>query len=128
MRAAGLPGTFDAEGGEVFGFAIVEEMLDDAIDAASAGAAMEAVSQLDEIRFVAGCDDFYIAILSVAHPAAQLELAGFALHEPAEANALYPSLNQKVKNHGRKPWPVLQRRTPARNRSARAGLCFAGVS
>ena len=43
--------------------------------------------------------DFDIAVFRVADPAAEVELAGFAMDEPAEANALYAATDEEVKNH-----------------------------
>ena len=95
-----LPGAVDAEGREAFAFAVVERMLDDAIDAAAAGAALEAEAQIGEVGGIAGGDNFHVAVFSVAHPAFELELAGLTMHEPAKAHTLYAALNEEVKDHG----------------------------
>jgi hypothetical protein len=42
----------------------------------------------------------YIAVFRVADPAAEVELAGFAVNIPAKAYTLYAALNEEVKNHG----------------------------
>ena len=94
-----LPRSIDAEGAELAGFRIVEGVFDNAIDAAAARAALEAGAQLGEILSMAGGHDFNVAVFSVAHPAAQLELAGFAVNEPAETHALNATLNEEMKNH-----------------------------
>ena len=93
-----LPRSVDAEGRKVLSFAVVERVLNDAIDAAAARAAFEAGAQIFEIGGLAGSDNFNGAIFGVAHPAAQFEFAGLALHEPAETYALYAALNEEVKD------------------------------
>src|SRR5271166_777822 len=96
-------------------------MFDDVIDAAAARAALEAGAQVVDVGGLAGGDNFHIALLGVAHPSAQVEFAGLALHKPAEADALYAALNQKVNDHGQ--WPVLQMGASGRNfQSCRATL------
>lgn len=81
------------------GFGVFEGVLDHAIYAAAARTAFEAGAQVREILDIAGRNHFHIAILGVAHPAAQFQLAGFALHEPAKTYALHSALNEKVENH-----------------------------
>src|SRR5580698_5551127 len=74
-------------------------MLDDMIDAAAARAAAQAGAQLVQVGWLAGGDYFHVAVFGVAHPAAQLQLAGLTVNEPAKAYALHTSLYQKMKNH-----------------------------
>jgi len=94
------PGAFDAEGAQVGGFGFFERMFDEAVDAATARAAAQAGAEFGKVGGFAVCDDFNIAFFRVAHPAAKVEFAGFAVNEPAEADTLHPALNEKVKNHG----------------------------
>ena len=47
----------------------------------------------------AGGHNFDVAVFGVAHPAAQVEFAGFALDKPAKANTLHTALNEEMKNH-----------------------------
>ena len=96
-----LPGAFDLEGAQVFAFFLVQMMFDDAIYTAAARAAAEALAQVGEIFGGAGGDYFNIAIFCISDPAAQVEFAGFAVDEPAEADSLYAALNEKVENHSR---------------------------
>lgn len=103
-----LPGALDLKGDERFGLAFIEDMFDNAIDTAAARAEFETGAQLIEIGRVSGRDDFYIALLSVAHPTAQLELAGLPMNEPAKANPLHAPLNLEMNDHGLQPLPVLQ--------------------
>ena len=75
-------------------------MFDDVVNAASAGALAEAGAEFGEVVGCPGCDDFNVAIFSVADPAGEAEFAGLAVDEPAEADTLYATLNKKMKNHG----------------------------
>jgi hypothetical protein len=81
------------------GFAFVEIVFDEAVDAAATGAAAQAGAQFGQVGFFAVGDHFHFAVFGVAHPAAQVEFAGFAVNEPAEAYSLHATLNEKVKNH-----------------------------
>jgi hypothetical protein len=63
-------------------------VLEDFVDAAAAWAAVEGVAQIGERFEIAGCYDFDIAVFSVSDPAFELELAGLAMDEPAEAYTL----------------------------------------
>lgn len=65
----------------------------------SAWIAPEAGAQLLEIGLPAGGHYFHVAVFRIAHPSAQLELAGFAMDEPAEAHTLHTTLYQKMKDH-----------------------------
>jgi hypothetical protein len=94
-----LPCAFDAEGAETLGFFLVEIVLDEAVDAAAARTFAQAGAQFGEVRGRAGSHNFHIAILCVADPAAQVEFAGFAVDEPAEADALNATLDEEVKDH-----------------------------
>jgi len=71
-------------------------MLDDAVDTAAARAALQARAQFVKIAGRACRDYFNVAILGVAHPAAQIELRGLALNEPAKAHPLHAPLNEKM--------------------------------
>jgi hypothetical protein len=75
-------------------------MFNDAIDTAAAWAALQTGSKLIEIGWLTGGDDFHVAFFGVADPAAQIEFAGLAMYEPAEADALHAALNKEVKDHG----------------------------
>ncbi len=94
-----LPGSFDLEGPEVLGFFIVEVMFDEAIDAAAARSAAKALAEFVEVFGGAGGDNFDVAVFGVADPAAQFQLAGLALHEPAESDSLDAAADEEVKNH-----------------------------
>ncbi len=83
----------------MIGFFVIEVVLDEAINAAAARATAEAVAEVREVFGRAGSYDFNIAVFGVAYPAAQVELAGFAVNERAEAYALHPALNEEMKNH-----------------------------
>ena len=83
-------------------------MLDEAIDAAAAWSAAQAGAQFGQIGLRAGGHDLHFALFGIAHPTAQVKLGGLALDIPAEAHALHTALNEKVKNHCLRPWPVLQ--------------------
>jgi len=98
--SADLPGAFDAKRRESRGFAFSQDVLHDAVDAAATRAAAEACAQFVDVGFIAVGQYFHIAVFGVAHPAAEIELAGFAVHVPAEAYTLYSALNEEVKNHG----------------------------
>jgi hypothetical protein len=83
-------------------------VLNQAINAAAARAAAQTGAKLGEVGFTASGYDFDIAIFGVANPAAQFELAGFAVNKPAKAYSLHTALNQKMENHRDRPVPVLQ--------------------
>ncbi len=109
------PCAIDLKGTEVFGFAFVQMVLDDAVDAGAARAAAEAGTKLIEVAGVARRHHFHVAVLGVAHPSAQVKLAGLALYKPAETDSLYTALNEEMKNHGCQPSPVLQMGASGRN-------------
>jgi hypothetical protein len=88
-----LPGTLDFEGVEVCAFAFGEGVLDDFVDAATAGAALKRGAELGEAFYIAGGYDFDIAVFGVTHPTLELEFAGLAMDEPAEAYALDSASN-----------------------------------
>jgi len=83
-------------------------VLDEAINAAAARSAAQAGAQFGQIGLRAGDHDLHFALFGIAHPTAQVKLSGLALDIPAEAHALHTSLNEKMKNHCLRPWPVLQ--------------------
>ena len=121
-----LPGAFDLKGAEVLSFFFVEVVFDEAIDAAAAGSAAEAAAQFVEVFGGAGGYDLDVAIFGVADPAAQGEFAGFAVYEPAEADTLYATLNEKVEDHGDKASVSeggLGLQLPARYTGATHGFC-----
>jgi hypothetical protein len=87
------------EGAEILCFFVVKVVFDETVDATAAGAAAEALTEIRQILGGAGGNYFNIAVFGVAHPAAEVEFAGFAVNEPAEAHALYAALNEEVENH-----------------------------
>jgi hypothetical protein len=87
-NSGGLPGAFYAEGVQVAGFGLVHVMLDEVVDAGAAGASSEAGTELGQFAGAARGYDFHVAVLCVADPAAEVELGGFALDIPAEADPL----------------------------------------
>jgi hypothetical protein len=72
---------------------LVEVVLDELVDTAAARASAEASAEFGEIFDGAGGEHFNLAVFGVAHPAAEIEFAGFAMNEPAEADALDPTTN-----------------------------------
>jgi hypothetical protein len=110
-----LPGSFNGKRSQALAFFRVQLVLDYAIDAAAARTAAERLAKLvDHGGFTFG-HDFDVAILSVAHPAAELEGGGFALDEPAKTHALHASTDEEVANHGR---PSVSNRRRARKAQA----------
>jgi len=97
---------------EAGGFLFIEVVLNDAVNASAARAAMEAQAQFGEIGGRTGCDDLDVALFSVANPAGKAEFAGLAMDKPAKTNTLNATLNEKMKNHGwghrKRLEPVLQ--------------------
>jgi anthranilate synthase/aminodeoxychorismate synthase-like glutamine amidotransferase len=83
-------------------------VLDEVINTASARALSQAGAQFCEIGHIARGYDFYIAVFSVADPAAQLQFAGFTVNKPPKAHALHASLYKKMQNHRHRLWSVLQ--------------------
>jgi len=70
-----------------------------AVDAASTRTAAQAGAEFVEVSLFAVDYHFNIAVFGVAHPAAQVELAGFAVNVPAEAYTLYAAFDEEVENH-----------------------------
>jgi len=116
------PGAVDLERRKAFGFAVGEVMLDDAVDAGAAGSAAKAGAKFGQIAGCARGDNFDVALFGIAHPTAQIELAGLALNEPAEPDALNATLNEEVEDHSIEPRPVLQ--TCASTRKIRKGAAI----
>src|SRR5579863_7716294 len=106
------PCAFNAERREAGGLAFVEVMLDELIDPGAARATAKAGTEFAEILAGSGRHHLHVAVLGVAHPAAQIQFPGFAMHEPAEAHTLDTSANEEVKDHRR---PVLQTGLGRRN-------------
>jgi len=94
-----LPGSLDFEEVEGGGFGFGEFVFDDGIDAAAARAFVEFGAELGEGPGVAGGEHFHVASIGVADPSAQAEFGGFAMDEPAKADALNTSADKKVKDH-----------------------------
>jgi anthranilate synthase/aminodeoxychorismate synthase-like glutamine amidotransferase len=97
-------------------------VFDEVIDSASAWSATEARPQLCKIVGLTGGNHFHVAIFCVAHPAAHLELRGFAVDEPAKSNPLHAALNKEMENHSTQSTPVLQMCAAQCNRVARIDL------
>ena len=74
-------------------------LLDQAVHAGAARSATKAGAELIQIAGLTRRYNLQVAFLRVAHPAAQAELAGLALHEPAKTNPLNAALNEKMENH-----------------------------
>jgi hypothetical protein len=74
-------------------------MFEEAVDAAASGAAAEALTQFVQVFGGAGGYDLDVTVFGVANPAAEVEFAGFAVNEPAEADTLYATLNEEMKDH-----------------------------
>ena len=74
-------------------------MFDEVIDAAAAWTSAQAGAEFGKVFDAAGGDNFNLAFFSVSHPAAEVELAGLSVDEPAKAHTLYATLNQEMKNH-----------------------------
>ena len=78
-----------------------EFVLDEAVDAAAAGALADGGAKVGELLGGAAGNDFDGAIVGVANPAVKAELGGFALDIPAEADALNAAGDKRVLNHER---------------------------
>ena len=94
-----LPGALDFEIFEAGGFGFVELVFGDFVDPAAAGAFFELGTEFLEVFGWAGGEDFDGAVVGVADPAAEAELGGFAVDEPAKADALNAAADEEVKNH-----------------------------
>ena len=57
-------------------------------------------AQLFQVFRLAGGDDFDLAVIGVADPAAQAKLGGFAMDEPAKADALHAASMRKCSTIG----------------------------
>ena len=86
-----LPGSFNLKSDQPFGFGLDQWMLDDCVDAATAWALFQRVAQFGEAFGIAGGHHLDVTIFGVADPTLEFELAGFTMHKPAKAYALYPS-------------------------------------
>ena len=75
-------------------------MFEEAVDSGASGALAEAGAEVGEVFGGARGDDFNVAVFGVADPAGESEFAGLAVNEPAEADTLDATLNEKMKNHG----------------------------
>ena len=64
---------------EVFGFGVVEVVLDEAVDAAPRGPWRRLARSSARSAGGAGGDDFDVAVFGVADPAAEVEFAGLAV-------------------------------------------------
>ena len=72
----------------------------DAVNACPAWALTQAGAKLGKILESAGCDDLDVAFFGVADPAGEAQFTRLAVNEPAEADTLDATLNEKMKNHG----------------------------
>ena len=102
------PRAFNPEGIEIRGFGVVEVVLDEAVDPAASGSAAKAGAQFGQVFLFARRHHFNLTLFGIAHPSEQVKLAGLPVDIPPEAHPLYSALNQKMKDHGRQPKPVLQ--------------------
>jgi hypothetical protein len=94
-----LPGSFNLKRSERLRFALGKFVFDDGIDAASTRALAQLYAEIFKSLRIACCDDFNLAGIGVAHPAAQAKLSGFAVNKPAKADALHTPTDEKVNNH-----------------------------
>src|ERR1700722_3624019 len=94
---ASSPRPFDTKRAQPAGLFFVEIVLDEAVDPAPSRAAAQASAQLIQVGLIAMRNHFHIAVFGIAHPSAQVKLAGFAMDKPAEAHTLHAALNQKMK-------------------------------
>src|SRR5438105_12515589 len=76
-------------------------MFNDFIDAAAAGASAEGDHEVLKLVGLAGGEDFDRSVVGVADPAVEAELGGFAMHEPAESDALDAAFDEEVLHHDR---------------------------
>jgi hypothetical protein len=90
------PRAFDAKSIQVLALAFIEVVLDEAVNAAAAGAAPETLPQFGQVFGAPRSYHYDVADLGVPHPAAEIEFTGLAMNEPAEAHALHTTLNEKV--------------------------------
>jgi hypothetical protein len=74
-------------------------VFEEAVDAAASWTAAKALAEFVKI-FGGACRDYLdVAVFGVADPAAEVELAGFAVNKPTKADTLYASLDKEVENH-----------------------------
>src|ERR1700761_455250 len=96
-----LPGSFNLKRSERLTFALGQFVFNNGIDAASARTLAQFDAEVFKRLRIACGDDFNLAGIGIAHPAAQAKLCRFAVNEPAKANALHTPANEKVNNHRR---------------------------
>lgn len=75
---------------------VFQGVLADGVDAGAAGAFLEGLAEFGKVFRWAGGDYFYVAVVGVFDPAAQVELGGFAVDEPTEAYALDTAADEEV--------------------------------
>jgi hypothetical protein len=73
---------------EAFAFRLCQFLLQDGIHAASAGAFLQGLMEIGEVRRVTAGHDFDMAVFGIPNPAAQFKLGRFAMDKPTEADAL----------------------------------------
>jgi len=122
-----LPGAIDPERAKAFGFTLIKIVLDEVIDATAAGTAAQAGAEFGKVFDAARGHNFHLALLSVAHPAAKVELAGLPVDEPAKAHTLHATLNQEMKNHRFETKASFADARPGCNRWVRLALPAATV-
>src|SRR5436305_14468412 len=94
-------------------------MFDELVDAGAARALAESGAEIGEVFDGPGRDHFHVAVLGVAYPAAEVQIAGLAMHEPAKSHALHTPADEEVKHQRR---PVLQIGFGLRNRAAACAI------
>jgi len=94
-RRVPLPRPLNLEGTQTLGLALIQITLDEVIHAAAARSAAQDGPQFWPDLRPSPRPPPRPRLLGIAHPAAQVKLAGLPLHKPAKAHPLHPSLNQK---------------------------------
>ena len=73
---------------KAIGLGFNQILFKNGIDPAAAGAFVKRLTEFSETFGRSSGDGFNVAVLSVADPAAKVELSGLAMDKPAESDAL----------------------------------------
>jgi hypothetical protein len=94
-----LPGSFDCKWAELLGLVVLKFVFEYLVDTASARPLAQLLGEFGEFSWAARGNYFNVASLGILHPSAQANLGGFAMDEPAEADALDAAFDEKVFDH-----------------------------
>src|ERR1700733_7106282 len=98
-KKKGLPGSFNLKWSQAFAFAGIKIAPLDGIHAAAARSFGEQRLQVLQLGFFAHRNHFHVTALRIAHPTAQTQRCGLAMHKPAKAHALHAAFDEVIADH-----------------------------